>query len=107
MVKGKGARIKGHSWERKVVNDLKDIDDSVKRLLEYQEGKGYDIDTSLPYLIQCKSKKQINWISALNEVPEVDKKIPIVIGKVTNKGEYAFLRWSDLLKLFKRIHIAV
>lgn len=105
MVSGKGARTKGHQWERDVVNSIKDLDMYAKRMLEYQEGLGIDIDTSLPYLIQCKSQKRVNWLSALSEIPHIKDKIPVVAGKVTGKGEFAFLRWSDFIILMKQAHI--
>jgi len=107
MVSGKGARAKGHSFERKVVNDLREVDVTAKRNLEYQEGKGFDIDTRLPYLIQCKNQKRVNWIKAMSEIPEEEGFIPVVAGKVTRKGEFAFLKWSDFLNMVKRIHIGV
>ena len=107
MVSGKGARAKGHNWERKVANDLKVVDSTARRKLEYQEGKGYDIDTKLPYRIQAKSQKRVNWLSALEEIPESDGSVPIVAGKVTGKGEFAFLKWSDFIWIIKRLHITV
>lgn len=107
MVSGKGARAKGHSFERKISSDLRGIDVTAKRRLEYQAGIGFDIDTRLPYLIQCKSQKRVNWIQAMNEIPEEKGFIPVVAGKVTQKGEFAFLRWDDFLNMLKRIHIGV
>ena len=107
MVSGKGARSKGHQWERQIARDLREIDQTAKRNLEYQEGSGYDIDTTLPYRIQAKSRKQINFLSALQEIPENDGNIPVVAGKITGKGEYAFMKWSDFLWLVTRAHIQV
>lgn len=107
MVSGKGARTKGHSFERKIANDLRILDATAKRNLEYQEGSGYDIETWLPYLIQCKSQKRVNWLQAMREIPEIKEQIPIVAGKVTGIGEFAFLKWSDFLMMIKRIHIQV
>lgn len=108
MVSGKGARRKGHSWERDVARELRDIDPTARRLLEYQEGQGFDIHTTrLSYLIQCKSQKRVNWLQAMNEIPEEKGFIPVVAGKVTQKGEFAFLRWSDFMGMVKRLHIGV
>jgi hypothetical protein len=52
---GASSRKKGHSFEREVAGDLRSIDPGAKRNLEYQKG-GSDIDTSLPYSIQCKPR---------------------------------------------------
>lgn len=106
MVSGAGARAKGHQWERDAVNDFKEIDPSAKRNLEYQEGMGYDISTNLPYRIQCKCQKQINWLKALGEADNGDESVmPVVAGKVTGKGKYAFMKWSDFIQLVKWAHM--
>jgi hypothetical protein len=104
---GKSERRKGHQWERAVAISLRDIDPTAKRLLEYQEGAGHDLATVLPYRFQCRNRKNINWVSSLKEIPESDGNVPVVAGKVTNKGEYAFLKWSDFIWLLKRAHLKV
>lgn len=115
MVSGKGARAKGHNFERKVARDLRSIDPTAKRLLEYQEGKGIDIELqTLPLAIQIKNRKQPNLISALHEATEAtlcDSKfagrLPLAICKATNKGEFVVMHWSDMLKLLKKAFISV
>lgn len=102
---GKSERRKGHDWERKVANDLKEIDPNAMRNLEYQKGQGFDITTELPFRIQCKSQKRINFLDALKEADKNSKFIPLVVGKVTNKGEYAFLKWSDFREILKRLKL--
>lgn len=112
MVKGKGARKKGHDWERRVAMDLREIDPSARRVLEYQKGVGYDIQLdTLPFLVQCKSQMRPNLISALGEAVEAQAcdpmlagRVPLAVCKVTNKGEFVTLRWSDFLSLIKRVH---
>lgn len=46
-------RRKGHDFERYVANLFKQIDETAKRNLEYQEGS-YDIETKLRFTVQCK-----------------------------------------------------
>lgn len=106
-IAGASRRLKGHNWERKVAQDLHSIDPTAKRALEYQQGLGYDIDTYLPYAIQCKSQKRVNWLSALKEADNIQGKHPIVAGKVTHEGEFAFMKWSTFLMLIRKIHIKV
>lgn len=112
---GKEARQKGHSFERKIARDLREIDPSAKRVLEYQKGLGYDIQLdNLPFLIQCKSQVRPNFISALQEAVEAKKgdsklagRIPLAICKVTSKGEYAIMAWDDFLKLIRRAFVEI
>ncbi len=98
----KSHRTKGHSWERRIANDLKPIDPSAKRLLEYQEGMGIDIDTKLPLRIQCKSSFQASkGLTGLAEAGEEAGKLSVCALKVTQKGEFAILHWADFLDLYK------
>lgn len=106
MVSGKGARLKGLNWERQVARDLREFDKTAKRNMEYQEGTGVDIETMLPYNFQCKSQKRVNWLAALGEV-EAKHVNGVVAGKVTAKGEFAFMRWSLFLQLVHQAHTGV
>ena len=104
---GAFSRNKGHSWERKVARDIREFDKDAKRLLEYQVGFGYDLSTSLPFNIQCKNSRRVNFIEALQEADVGNGKVPLAICKVTGKGEYAFLKWKDLLSLFRQVRMDV
>lgn len=111
MISKKGARTKGHSWERQIAKDLRGLDSSAKRVLEYQEGLGYDIQTRLPLKIQAKSQKRPNLMKAMKEaegsVVKGSVEMPMAVIKITNKGEYALMRWSDLLIIMKKAFIRV
>lgn len=126
---GARERRKGHDFERKVARDLRKIDPSARRVLEYQEGLGYDIHLErLPIIVQVKSAKRVGFIAALQEAVEakerlniahssklearrergvVEEKMPLAVCKVTGKGEYAVIRWADMLKLLKKVFIEV
>jgi hypothetical protein len=70
---GKSQRVKGHSFERRTANLLKQFDPTAKRKLEYQEGS-VDIETQLPFAIQCKCQKQPSIFNAIEEAKLGKKK---------------------------------
>lgn len=51
---GAHSRRKGHSYECNIANRFKHIYPNVKRLLEYQDGEGYDLQGMEPFLPQLK-----------------------------------------------------
>lgn len=95
------ARRKGHSFERWVSNFLKKFFPLSKRHLEYQSQeahKGVDIDNTAPFVIQCKSYKNIavyNWLE------EIDKSlgIPILIAKSDYKKPIIIAYLEDVSSL--------
>jgi|TARA_Y100000310_G_scaffold325441_1_gene388907 hypothetical protein len=101
-------RTKGHSWERKVAIDLRAIGFSkAKRHLEYQKEEiiGVDIDNSGQFAIQCKSMaKTPTMPKVFDEIKCSKEDIPVVVFKVTNKGEYACFKWEDAQVLMAWIH---
>jgi hypothetical protein len=104
---GAGSRTKGHQWERDVANSLKAIDPTAKRNLEYQEGSGFDISMELPLKIQCKCQKRPNFVAALSEAESACKEtshMPLAAIKVTGKGCYALVKWSDMVRLLEHFY---
>lgn len=52
---GKAARDKGHSFEREIANIFRLLGyKNARRLLEYQEGKGIDLEGTGRFKVQCK-----------------------------------------------------
>lgn len=98
---GRAQRIKGHSWEREVAIRIREIDPKAKRLLEYQEGMGIDIDTSLPISIQCKAMARPNFIKAFQEAKNGKKEgsEPVGVFKVDHKGKFMLLDFDFGIKL--------
>lgn len=109
MVKGKGSRLKGLGWERQVASDLRAVDPTAKRNLEYQEGGTRDIVTRLPFKIQAKNQKVPQFLLAVREANQDKHKDEMGLGavKVTNKGEYAVMKWEDFLNLLKRAFVSL
>ena len=69
---GKTSRRKGRAYEQEIARLIRDnIDGSAKRHLEFQfqeAEEGRDIDTKLPFAIQCKHWKSTPSISAMDQI---------------------------------------
>ena len=75
---GKTSRRKGRAYEQEISRLLRDsgIDPDAKRHLEfqYQEAvEGRDIDTALPFAIQCKHWKSTPSISSMEQIQTSDE----------------------------------
>jgi len=108
--KGRHARTKGHSFERKLAKDFRDRDifPDAKRHLEMQkeEAKGYDLDNTGPYRIQCKRHKKYAPITAIEEVQCLEGEIPVLVTKPDNKPAVAVLpldHWMEMLIALKEL----
>ncbi len=103
---GKAQRVKGHTFERKIANIFKELGfPDAKRHLEFQfqEAKGYDLDGTEPYYIQCKKHKVYVPISTIEEVKAPKDGIPVLITEPDRGDAVAVLYLSDFLNLLKRI----
>lgn len=102
---GKYQRTKGLGWERRVSQDLRPIFPEAKRHLEVQmqEAQGYDLDNTGDWRIQCKAMAKVpNMPKVFKEFTKLtDEQIPMVVFSVTNKGEYACVKWKDMLLLMQ------
>lgn len=70
---GKRSRTKGHAWEREVANRLTEATgvECKRCLVETREGNSGDIQSDLPYAVQCKVGASPNPIGAYLEAMEV------------------------------------
>jgi hypothetical protein len=108
---GKGARKKGHDFERKVAQDFRSMGfPEAIRALEYQAGLGYDLNGTKPFLVQCKAlNKTPNIPQVFSEYKiGVDPAAPggdvqMIVFKVDRKGEYAVLKWEDMQVLIAQV----
>lgn len=109
-------RTAGHNYERKVVNELKELgfNDVVTARSESRNKDNLGIDIfgdSLPFDIQCKVKVNITNNEIKNLLSRGDKKPLIIIHKKVNKagvkfmpdGEYAYMHKDLLYKLLNYI----
>lgn len=99
----KGARKKGHDFERYVASRFVDAGwTKAKRHLEYQPGtqQGFDLDGTYPFKVQCKKHaKYVNpsLISEINPVNPGD--IPVLVTAGNNKEPLACLSFDSFLLL--------
>jgi hypothetical protein len=105
---GRGVRQRGHSYERKVVNELKamGIDCCTSRLAsKATDDAGVDIfiKDGTPLNVQCKCHNvHKNPIPALEHMPS-DTNLNVVFEKIVNDGEYAFMYKEDFYELISTL----
>jgi hypothetical protein len=104
-VKGRGARAKGHGFEREIANKLKVIDPLARRnVSESQEG-GFDILTRLPIAIQCKCFSR--WHSTPHEIFEQARKhakgrLPVGVVRISRKNpDLVIMDWDDFFAILE------
>ena len=101
----KGCRAKGHGFERKIANEMKEFYPDARRHLEYQkcEAKGFDVANTGPFLIQCKRNRLYAPITKINEVKvSSEDQIPILVTKGDNLETMCVMKFSDFLKMLRR-----
>lgn len=96
---GSMQRIKGHNFERQIVNLLKPFFPNCMRQLEYQEGLGVDIKNTDEFAIQCKIGKSFNIEKALNEASVEKNKIPLAITKRDRSDILVTMKFEDFTTL--------
>lgn len=74
-----------------------------RKLSQYQEKCGIDLDCTEPFAVQVKSGKNINLFKAIEEIDPERKKerICLVMAKKDRFGWLIALRWEEFRKLLK------
>lgn len=104
---GKLSRTKGHSFERKIAQDLRSIFPQAKRHLEYQSQEaeaGQDLDGTKPFQIQTKKYAKYVNPSMIEQIKEVKGQYPVLITQGDRKRPIACMYyedWKELLSLLK------
>ncbi len=103
---GTWSRNKGLAFERWVANQFKaeGIFPDAKRHLENQaqEAKGYDLDNTGIYRIQCKRYKKYAPLTAIEEVQlQAEGEVQVLVTKPDNKEAMACLPFTEFLRLLK------
>lgn len=96
---GKLSRTKGHSFERDIALKLRGLFPDARRLLEYQEGMGIDLEKTGRLRIQCKAYKNYAPLSKIEEAG--DKDIPALVTKGDRKPILIALRLDDFIELME------
>ena len=97
-------RRKGHNWEREIAKYFRDknIFPDCKRLLEYQQGFGFDLCGTEEWRFQLKRGRKHAPISKIKEVPESTETRPALITKADRDKTYVVLEWDDFIYLLQR-----
>lgn len=95
------SRTKGRTFELECCRLLKPFFKSVKRHLEYQavEAKGYDLDNTGIFKIQCKRGRKYAPLNKIEEVQCDAKDIPLLITKGDYKEVMVGMYVNDFLRL--------
>lgn len=119
-VMGKRNRIRGNTYERKIINELKDIthDNDLKstrqdsHFLDSQKIDISDPNNTLPFYVQIKCTQSIPSIKKLNEEVGVkDKDLAVFWNaqesrdkKQISVGEYVIITKDTLYKLLTHLY---
>lgn len=101
---GKLSRTKGHSYEREIANEFKELFPNARRQLEYneQDCNGIDLQDTGDFKIQCKRFKNYAPINCIEEVKTTSKyDIPMLVTKGDRKRSIACLYLDDLINILK------
>lgn len=103
---GKSARIKGHSFERKIAQEFRELGwFRTCRQLEYQKNHalGCDLENTEPFNVQCKAHKDYTPISSIKEVKDAAGYYPLLITKGNNKKPVAVMYWEDFKEILNML----
>lgn len=100
---GKYCRNKGHNFEREIAIALRKIFPEARRHLEYNkaEAKGYDLDNTGQFKIQCKRNKKYAPITKILEAEEdcSEGEVPVLITKGDRTRPVVCLYLQDWINL--------
>lgn len=110
----KHGRRKGHDWERSVARDIRGIGydaTTTRETAPHLDAEGFDINTTAPVLIQCKTGVTVTPIAALRRLIKDSGNTHLlraVLAKDTGQRmSYAVLPYDDflvLLAILKSLH---
>lgn len=105
-VSHKGARAKGHQFEREVANAIGHIFPEARRKLEYQSGEidGSDLDDCGPYRIQCKNHQGYVSVGTIKEVHAKKNQVPVLITKGNKLKPMVVMPFQDWVRLLEMAH---
>lgn len=101
---GKRSRTKGHSFERQIAREFKELGfEEARRQLEYNENdcNGVDLQGTGEWRVQCKRLKKYAPITCIKEIKTSG--IHLLITKADNEPTVAVMYWDDLKKILKDI----
>jgi hypothetical protein len=106
---GKRNRTRGHSYERKIAQEFREMGWEkacttryASRMRDDQKVDIFDVD---PFNVQCKAtNKCINYKQVLSEMPN-DNNYNVVFNKLTGKGDFVIMVKEDFYELISTLKI--
>lgn len=103
---GKFQRTKGANNEREAVRLWREVGypEARRKLSQYQERCGVDLENTGKFKVQVKSGKRIDVWKALREAESEAKEneIPLVMAKKDRCGWVVLVEWKDFKRLILR-----
>lgn len=105
--KGSSARNKGHTYERKIRDEFRDLGFKDCETSRYESKKLDDAKVDLTntgiFNVQCKAVERLgNLHDVLNSMPD-DDKLNLVFHKRNRKGDLVAMKAEDFYKLIKEL----
>ncbi len=100
----KSQRTKGATFEREVVNDLKEIGIDCGRNLDQWRDGGGDIEIEA-WMIECKRRARISvyeWVDQCTKAASKVGKKPMVVCRADRKETLVIMRWEDMLEILAK-----
>lgn len=100
---GKRNRTRGHSYERKIAQEFREMGWEkacttryASRMRDDQKVDIFDVD---PFNVQCKAtNKRIDYKQVLSEMPK-DTNYNVILNKLTGKGEFVIMSKEDFYEI--------
>ena len=99
-------RDKGHRFERRIINELKEFGYqavSSRSESKSMDDKGVDIISDFPFYIQCKNTMRMPepW-KIFDKMPK--EKPPLIVWTKNHKEDLVIIRKTDFYELIKQVN---
>lgn len=106
---GAAQRRKGANYELEVAAGYRKAGypKARRKLSQYQETDGQDLENVGPFSVQCKCGKSISWVKAYREAEASAKENDYVIAhiKVDHQGRFVLMSEDDWFELLKMLMV--
>jgi hypothetical protein len=106
--KGRSAKQKGHDYERKIRNEMIELNffpdcETSRNESRKKDGEKVDLCYTDPFNVQCKAQERMGLVhNILKDMPS-DDNINLVFDKRNYKGEVVCMTKEDFYKILKML----
>jgi hypothetical protein len=99
-------RTKGHTFERQIANELKEIFPNARRGLQYRDGGECPDVEGTPFHIECKRGKKPNPRAALAQaIGDADEsRVPVAVIRDDRAEAFIVMRWDDFKNMIGEMY---